>query len=213
MMEHSGTHVDAICHQAEDLKFYGCHDADDYESVNGFSVGDAAAIPVFHHPGVLIDLVRDNDGAEVSASALISLEQVQRAARKQNALPAPGEVALIRTGNGRYWNDSERYLNGPGMSPDVSQWLADLGVVAVGADNMAWDLQGYVDPKVNCDLPGHVILLVRSGIHIFENVNLERLGDAGVGRFTFFAAPLQLRGATGSPIRPIAVLEGENNEQ
>ena len=38
-----------------------------------------------------------------------------------------------------------------------------------------------------------------------ENLNLEALGDAGVGEFLFVALPLPLKGATGSPIRPVAI--------
>lgn len=32
--------------------------------------------------------------------------------------------------------------------------------------NVAWDLPGYVDERISTSLPGHVILLVRHGIHI-----------------------------------------------
>jgi kynurenine formamidase len=54
---------------------------------------------------------------------------------------------------------------------------------------------------------GHVHLLVTHGIHILENLNLETLAAAGHREFAFVGIPLKLRGATGSPIRPLALVE------
>ena len=56
-------------------------------------------------------------------------------------------MALVRTGNGRRWEDEERYLAGPGMAASASYWLADRQVLAVGADNMAWDVLGSEIPR------------------------------------------------------------------
>ena len=57
-------------------------------------------------------------------------------------------------------------------------------------------------------LPVHRILLVEAGIHIMEVMNLTELAAAGVGEFLFVAAPLKLVGATGSPTRPLAIIDG-----
>jgi kynurenine formamidase len=54
-------------------------------------------------------------------------------------------------------------------------------------------------------MPVHVHFLVDRGIHIMECLNLEGLAAARVYEFLFIAAPLKIRGATGSPIRPLAV--------
>lgn len=104
--------------------------------------------------------------------------------------PAAGDVVLVRTGSGAHWNDADRYLRGAGMKGEVSQWLADLRVRAVGADNMAWDWSGGPDPDLGIGLPGHVILLVRSGVYIVENLFLEDLAAARVREFTFVCTPL-----------------------
>lgn len=214
MMEHSGTHVDALCHQAEDLRFYGCDSVAQAEGAKGFSQGDASRLPIFMHPGILLDVVpefsenpefSDPEVPEVPAGGLVTADHLAACSVRQGTEPEPGSVVLVRTGNGRHWRDPERYLAGPGLAASASQWLAERSVFAVGADNMAWDLPGYVDPEVNCDLPGHVVLLVRSGIYIFENLQLEELAARHVKRFTFLATPLKFVGATGSPIRPLAL--------
>ena len=55
-------------------------------------------------------------------------------------------------------------------------------------------------------MPVHVHLLVESGIHIIEALNLEELSRDRVYQFVFVAAPLKIQGATGSPIRPLALV-------
>jgi kynurenine formamidase len=114
-------------------------------------------------------------------------------------------VALVYTGNERSWGDTERYLAGPGMAGEASRWLADRGVAAVGADNMAWDVIGLRDPQLGCTLPGHLLLLAQRGIYIIENLRLGELAAAQAYRFAFVCTPLKFVGATGSPVRPIAI--------
>ncbi len=116
-------------------------------------------------------------------------------------------MALVRTGNARYWTDAARYLAGPGMAKSASFWLAERRVLAVGADNMAWNAPGLRDPELGL-LPGHLILLSRNGIYIIENLALEELGAAKGYRFDFICTPLKFVGATGSPVRPVAVVQG-----
>jgi kynurenine formamidase len=72
-------------------------------------------------------------------------------------------------------------------------------VFAVGSDTVAFE-------KIPTDtMPVHVHLLVEKGIHIIECLNLEELAAARVSTFLFVAAPLKVRGATGAPVRPLAL--------
>ena len=91
----------------------------------------------------------------------------------------PGDVLLVRTGYATSWTDEATYLNAAGVSKSANLWAADQRVVAVGADNMAWDCMTERDPDTNMALFGHAHLLVTHGIHIIEN--LESRG-AGGGR-------------------------------
>ena len=52
----------------------------------------------------------------------------------------------------------------------------------------------------------HRILLVEQGIYILENLMLEEMAQNQVYEFLFMVSPLKLVGATGSPVRPLAVL-------
>ena len=43
------------------------------------------------------------------------------------------------------------------------------------------------------------------GIHIIENLNLEALARDRRYAFAFFCAPVKWTGATGAPVRPVAL--------
>lgn len=153
--------------------------------------------------GILVDLA---PGGTATPDAWIGLEEFRAAVAQAGVEPRKGDVVLARTGYGGHWDDPARYLQAPGMAGEVSQWLAGIGVHAVGADNTAWDCTAGPDPDLGISLPGHVILLVRAGIHIIEHLFLDELAASGVHEFGFVCLPLKIRGATGSPVRPIAIV-------
>jgi kynurenine formamidase len=155
---------------------------------------------------VLLDVARYRAVDRIGAGNPIRHEELEAAAQKQGVQVSEGDVVLVRTGNGAFWEEPTVYLQAGGVSGSGSQWLASKAVRAVGADNMAWDEIGRVDPDLKVTLPGHVILLVRSGIFIIENLFLEELARDQCYEFTFVCLPLKLRGATGSPVRPVAVV-------
>jgi kynurenine formamidase len=76
----------------------------------------------------------------------------------------------------------------------------------VGADNMAWDVTGERDPETGATLFAHVYLLPKKGIYIMENLNLEELAKNRCYTFAFIGIPLKFTGATGSPLRPLALV-------
>lgn len=204
--EHSGTHIDALCHQAEDLYLYGGREVDArIQTAGGFTELGVETIAPMVTRGVLLDAAAHRGVDRIEAGMPITRDDLEATVRKQDVTVGEGDVVLVRTGNGALWQDPTTYLQAAGMTSDASWWLASLGVKAVGADNMAWDEVGVVDPELKVSLPGHVILLVRHGIYIIENLFLEDLARDQCYEFTFICLPLKMRGATGSPVRPIAM--------
>jgi kynurenine formamidase len=207
MMEHSGTHIDALCHQACDLRFHGDVHVDDVERSDGFTQLGVETIRPLLGRGVLLDVAGWKKAALLPQNYAITAEDLEECARVADVDVRFGDVLLVRTGYAACWNDQATYLNAAGVSKSANLWAADKGVVAVGADNMAWDAMTERDPDTNMTLFGHVHLLVTHGIHILENLNLDALAAAGPREFAFIGIPLKLRGATGSPIRPLALVE------
>ncbi len=204
--EHAGTHIDALCHQAEDLRMHGGVEVTpEVQTSAGFTELGVDRIPPIVKRGVLLDVAGAN-GRELPPEYRVTDDDLRRASSRQEVPVAPGSVVLVRTGYGAYWENPEHYLKAPGVDRRGSEWLAERDVFAVGIDNVAWDIPGVFDPTVRSTLPGHVILLVRAGIYIIENVYLESLAADRVNEFLFVCLPLKFQGGTGSPVRPISVV-------
>jgi kynurenine formamidase len=205
-MEHAGTHIDALCHQADGLTLYGDIPVAEVERNGGFSKHGIEEVPPIVGPGVLLDVPASLGVETLDPGYLITTGDLRRCCTDQEVDIQAGDTVLVRTGNAQFWDDEARYLAGPGVAAAASVWLADLGVVAVGADNMAWDVIGRFDEEYGCMLPGHLILLAQRGIYIVENLQLEHLAAAKHYRCTFVCLPLKFVGATGSPVRPVAIV-------
>lgn len=203
--EHAGTHIDAFSHQALDLKLFGGVPVTPaVQTPTGFTQLGIDTVPPIIARGVLLDLTIRR-GGRLPDHTLVGSADLKAAQDAQRAEIRAGDVVLVRTGNDSVWAEPERYLNGPGISGEASEWLADQKVVAVGADNVAWDLPGHVDERLNVSLPGHVVLLVQRGVYIVENLNLAELSTSRCFEFIFICLPLKLRGGTASPVRPLAL--------
>jgi kynurenine formamidase len=206
MMEHSGTHLDALCHQANKLRLFGDIPTDSVETPRGFTTLGIETVPPLLRRGVLLDVAGWKGQERLPEKYGISSADLQSCATAQGVEVQSGDVLLVRTGFATLWHDEERYLQAAGVSKSGTLWAADRGVTAVGADNMAWDVPDERDPDSGATLFAHGYLLAQKGIYIIENLNLEELARDRRWSFAFLAAPLKLRGATGSPIRPLALV-------
>jgi len=206
MMEHSGTHIDALCHQACDLKLYGGVATDSAETPSGYRCLGVETVPPLLGPAVLLDVAGWKQQERLPPLYGISAEDLQACARAQGVQVQPGDVLLVRTGFGSLWNQEAAYLDAAGVAKSGTLWAAEHGVRAVGADNMAWDVPGERDPETGATLFAHVYLLPKKGIYIIENLNLEALARDRCYRLAFVGIPLKFQGATGSPLRPLALV-------
>ena len=207
MMEHSGTHLDALCHQASELRLFGDLPVDGEETPAGFKHLGVETVPPLLCRGVLLDVCGHKGLSVLPAKYGITADDIASCAAAQGVEVGAGEVLLVRTGYGALWcGDEQVYLDAAGVSKSGTLWAADKGVVAVGADNMAWDVPDERDPQTGATLFAHVYLLSQRGIYILENVNLEELARDRRWEFAFIGVPLKFRGATGSPLRPLALV-------
>lgn len=206
MMEHSGTHLDALCHQACGLKLYGDVPVEGNESPVGFTKLGIENVPPLIRRGVLLDVAGWKGVPLLARKYGITAEDLIACARAEEVDVQAGDVLLVRTGFGTLWRDEEAYLQAAGISKSGSLWAAERRVVAVGADNMAWDVPDERDPETGATLFGHLHLLTQKGIYIIENLHLEKLASDRRHVFAFIGIPLKFQGATGSPLRPLALV-------
>lgn len=213
MSDQSGTHIDARCHQADNLTLPAQPErikvSPDVETPWGFTKLGAEEIPIIIGRGVLVDVAKFK--GELPEEYEITLKEFQETLEKEKVEIKKGDIVLIRLGYGKYWESNpQKYMKAAGVSKEVSIWLGEKEVFAVGTDNLAFDVPKYVDPETKSKLPAHLYLLSRKEIYIIENLNLEELSRDKVYEFLFIGLPLKLKGATGSPFRPIAIVPNIN---
>lgn len=131
----------------------------------------------------------------------------------------PGDVVYIYTGWGDGWRDPDvdksYYTMGPGLSYDAAQYLEGKQIVLVALDNPFTDpvaegfLQGKGAPPAGTPaaLPFaiHHHNLAVAGILQIQNANLTALARDRVWQSCTMILPLRSKGASGSPVRPVAI--------
>jgi kynurenine formamidase len=205
---HVGTHVDALSHVSHNGLLHGGVDAAEAQTGGRFSVLGAEHTPALLTRGVLLDVAATKNVSVLPVGYGVTAEDLQAAADAAGVTLERGDVALIRTGWARHFDDAARYLGQadgvPGPTPDAARYLVQAGVTATGADTTAYEqIRAGAGHSV---LPVHRILLVDAGIHIMEHLNLEEASAEGLAEFVFVMAPLRIVGGTGSPIRPFAAV-------
>jgi kynurenine formamidase len=205
MMEHTGTHIDALCHQACGFKMFGDIAVEEAETSAGFTKLGIETVPPLLGRGVLLDVAGWKKQVPLPRKYSITADELQACAAAQKVTVQKGDVLLVRTGYDTLWKDEATYLQAAGVNKSGTLWAAERGVAAVGADNMSWDVPGERDPESGASLFAHYYLLPQKGIYIIENLNLQELSQARCYTFAFVGIPLKFNGATGSPLRPLAL--------
>ena len=206
MNTHTGTHIDTLSHFGLHGKIWNGVSADEALGVRGWAKSGADKYPPIIARGVLIDVAKVKGVDVLPASYAITVDDLKTALDAQGTTLQEGDVVLIRTGQMQHWPDKSKLalFSQSGLGLDAAKWLAEeQKAMVLGADNLG--LESF--PSTNPDnfAPVHSYLLAQKGISFIELLWLEDLARDDVHEFAFITSPLKLRGATGSPIRPIAV--------
>ena len=198
---HVGTHVDALCHVAVEGRIFGGRTA---HVVDGrYAAGGIEEFPLTVYRAVLLDVPALRGTERLAPHDPVTADDLDHL----DVAIGPGDAVLIRTGWAQLWSDTHAYLGTttgvPGLDCSGATWLAQRHVALVGADTVALE-HIQVDTGLGY-LPVHRILLAEHGINLVETMNLEPL--AGLTEFAFICAPLNILGATGAPVRPLALLD------
>lgn len=153
--------------------------------------GTIESVPLEHLVGPAVWL----DFSSKPPDQPITPEMLEAACATAGVTVARGDILLFRAWPGHHTD--EGFLRCAGFN-GVAAWAVSKGIKALGCDLATPD-----DPR-DMTRPVHLALLGRS-IPIMEHIlNLETLP---VHRFQFVGVPLRIKGATGSPIRAMAILE------
>jgi kynurenine formamidase len=210
---HVGTHIDALGHVSQDGRLFGGASAETAQAGGGFPDHGIHTFAPALARGILLDVPAALGIGTCEPGYEITPEDLDAAVALAGATPEPGDVLLVRSGWGARWDEGAAYIGAasgvPGVSERGARWLAAHRPRAAGADSIAFE---RLEPgKGHALLPAHRVLLVEEGINIIETMNLEGIASAGVREFTIVLAPLPLVGATGSPVRPLAIVDADTD--
>jgi kynurenine formamidase len=204
MYTHLGTHIDTLIHLGYYDHYWNGFNAEAHLGSRAWTVGGADKYPPLIARGVVLDVAALHGVDRVPDDLVIGPDDLRAAASRQGVELRRGDIVLIRTGKMQVW-PAPAYLDMPmpGINLAAARYLCEeAGAMIIGADTAALEAfpgheEGYA--------PVHCYMFATTGTPIMEVVNLEELAGEGVDEFVFVGMPLPLRGATGSPLRPIAI--------
>ncbi len=200
MSSHTGTHIDALNHAGYGDKIFNRFDRADHLGNKGWTVAGSDEIPPIITRGILIDVAGDKGLDMLAPSYEITPGDLESALLRQGVTLGAGDAVFIRTGRMTVWPDPKLYVpHEPGIALAGARWLLDRGVVLIGADNIAVERLPVQGKAV------HSYAFAERGVCLVENVWLEDLAADRVYEFVLIAAPIKVRGATGSSLRPLAL--------
>jgi kynurenine formamidase len=211
--QHGAPTLDALGHIGRDLKLHGGVDVATATSTPG-GIGAGLGIESFPldlmlNRAVILDVARHLAGGKpdpLPPGLEITGAHLEQTAKAQKVEVRPGDSLLIRTGWGQFFaRDNAKYLGeqSPGPGQDAARWIIDRKVRLAGDDTATFEKRPAAYGKELFSV--HMMLLADNGIYIMENVNLEPVGDAGLGVALLVVTPLKLEGASGSPLRVLAI--------
>ncbi len=201
---HQSSHLDALIHAQRHGRVFNNGRVDDLLTDRGWRANGAETIPPIICRAVVIDVAATVGQTPVPDGYAVTLDQLQAAVTQQGVALRPGDAVLIRTGKiVQFATDRAAFEAGaPGLSGPAARWLAEQGMMLFGLDTTSADPM----PTPDQDDTVHEALLIQRGIHIVENLYLEDLLQAGVRECLFICLPLKIEGATGSWVRPVAIV-------
>ncbi len=133
--------------------------------------------------------IRKGPDMSITRSDIVSFEA-------RNGKIQPNSAIIFGTGWSRNLTRKDYFTKNPGLSASAAKYLSEKRVSLIGIDSPSIDLGK--DPKFSAH---HVLL--KSGILILENLcNLDKIQRTS---FMLIVLPLKLKGATGSPVRAVAI--------
>lgn len=197
--------IDGLGHLGIDHRYYNGIHASDFVTPTGLTELGTHKIPPIATRGILLDMAAYYGVDTVEAGTAYNKEEIVAVAEKQGVEIKSGDVVIFHSGWHRMLPiDGQKWLTQhPGPGVEGAQYLADLGVVAVGADSAAVE----VIPFENEDRPFevHQTLLAKNGVYILENMMTSELAADGVHEFMFVLGQPLFKGAVQMVINPVAI--------
>lgn len=222
-----GTQFDAFGHQGKTVRMADGTLQNVY--YNGFTQGDLTGrnrgvgglealgveqVKPIITRGFLIDIAGYKGVAALESRYEVTLADVRGALAKQGVREdtiEAGDALLFNYGWAVHWGNPAKYNDArffvgenqgsPGIGVEVARWAVEKKASMVGADSCCVTIQPPVRPELGN--VHHELLF--GGVMMLENMDLRELARDRVYEFLYLNLTERIRGATGSPVRPLAI--------
>jgi kynurenine formamidase len=204
-----GPQIDGLGHIGVDHVYYNGHKDTDFAKADGLKKLGVEKLPPIVARGVMLDMAAHYGKPILDEGTAYTKDDIMAAAKAQGVEIREGDVVLFHSG----WlnlldgtaPDHKRYGSvEPGLGITGAEYLADIGVVAVGADT--WGLEAVPFEKGGDGVfLVHRILIPQNGIFILENMDTRALAADKDYEFLFVLGVTRMRGAVQMMINPTAI--------
>lgn len=164
--------------------------------------------------GILVDIAGYKGVEGLDSRYEVTLADVRGALTKQGVREdsiEAGDAILFNYGWAIHWSNPAKYNDArffvgenqgsPGIGVEVARWAVEKKASMVGADSCCVTIQPPTRPELGN--VHHELLF--GGVMMLENMDLRELARDRVYEFLYLNLTERIRGATGSPVRPLAV--------
>lgn len=187
---HGTTHIDAPWHYNSTI------DGEKAQTI------DELPLEWFFSDGVKLDFHSKPDGEPITA------DEIEIELRRINYTLKPMDIVLMYTGRDAFYDTSDYFFKGCGVTAEATRWLFEKGIRVVGIDAWGWDMPLDQQARKVDEIrkPGvfwaaHQIDAPYS--HMERLFNLKSLPPFG---FKVACFPLKIKGGSASPVRVVAIL-------
>ncbi|MDT8429603.1 MAG: cyclase family protein [Pseudomonadales bacterium] len=200
-----GSQIDGLGHLGIGNQYYNGLTSAQIISDEGLTELGTHSIPPIVTRGVLLDMSKHFKVDMVPEGTAFNRAEIEAAALAQGVQIRSGDVVLFHTGWMQLLGvDNQRFISSqPGPGVEGAQYLADLGVVAIGADTPALEVIPFENP--NRAFAVHQTLLAKNGVYILESMNTAELAADNATEFLFVLGQPKFKGAVQAVINPIAI--------
>ena len=203
-----GPQIDGLGHIGVDHVYYNGNQYDDFVKADGLTKLGMEKVPPIVARGVLLDMAAYFGQDIVQEGTAYTRDVIMDAAEKQGVEIREGDVVLFHSGWLKLLDgdspDPNRYGTvEPGIGVSGAEYLAEIGVVAVGADT--WGLEAVPFEEGEGVFRAHQVLIPENGIYILENMDSRALVADGVNEFMFVLGVTRMKGAVQMMINPVAI--------
>ncbi len=199
-----GSQIDGLGHMGIDHSYYNGVHAADFVQPAGLTQFSTSDLPPVATRGLLLDMTKVAGADPVPPGTAFNRAEIDAALEAAGVRLEPGDVVLFHTGTMAAAEDgAELSQAAPGLGVEGAAYLAESGVVAVGADTWALEVIPFENPARPFAV--HQTLLARHGVYILENMVTAPLAGDGDGAFFFTLGVPRLEGTVQAIVNPVAI--------